>query len=89
MVLSHQHQMNLIRDIINSHQSDGTARLAEFEQLYRSANSLITQQQANHQLNQTLQSISSYSEQAMNLNTYDGHLQNNKNNFQGWLDTLQ
>ncbi|MFC7393586.1 YtzH-like family protein [Scopulibacillus cellulosilyticus] len=88
MVLSKQHKLNLIRDILNSHHLDGAASAREYEQLHRSTESLMSEM-ADEPLNGTLEAIHQYSRQGMQLKAYDTHLSDNKENFQSWLNQLQ
>ncbi len=88
MVLSHNDQKNLIGDILKAHQQDGAARSSEYEQLYRSAASLLSPEAQTGLDVSTIQAIQSYGEKGMQLDNYDGHLGDNKENFQTWIDSL-
>lgn len=87
MVLTSHDKLNLIKDILNSHQFDGNPTLREYEQLFRSTNAIINNGET-PELDGVLQAINTYSEQGMHMNHYDQHLNENMNNFNQWVQSL-
>ncbi|GGH89161.1 Fic family protein [Pullulanibacillus pueri] len=89
MSLTANDRLNLIKDILRTHHLDGAASSSEYQQLYRTAQTLIND--SNEQVtnaNETLQAISDYSAKGMSLSGYDDHITENKDNLNSWLQTL-
>ena len=54
MPLSHEHQISLIKDILNNHQTDCCGSVAEYEQVERLVKSLYSQYEYNDEVKNTL-----------------------------------
>ncbi|WP_085523066.1 YtzH-like family protein [Tuberibacillus sp. Marseille-P3662] len=87
MTLSSKDKLNLIKDILNSHQMDRNPTVSEYEQLFRSTNQLL-QQQDSPELNDIIQAINEYSEAGLDENQSNEHLDHNTANINQWIQSL-
>ncbi|WP_051263253.1 YtzH-like family protein [Tuberibacillus calidus] len=87
MAINDRHKLGLILDILKTHHLDGVASQSEYEQLYRATKQYLDEI-PDHEHAETLRAIHDYSAQAMQMDGYDDHIHNNKENIASWVQTL-
>jgi hypothetical protein len=88
MPLNHEHQLNLLKDILNNHQTDCCGSVSECEQLER----LITSLKVNGNIDQNiipiLEEIHQYSHQGIQSTNLDNHINSYQGQLSQWVDNI-
>ncbi|GGE55184.1 hypothetical protein GCM10011391_37740 [Pullulanibacillus camelliae] len=87
MTLTPNDKLNLVKDILTTHHSDGVANASEYEQLHRIVQNLLKDSSTTPQAN-TLQAINAYCSKGLELTDYNDHLTENKDNINTWIQSL-
>ena len=74
MPLSQQHKVTILKDILTNHQSDCCGSVSECEQVERLVKSLLANGQVNEQIIPTLNEIYTYSQNGINTDNLDNHI---------------
>lgn len=88
MPLSQEHQMNLLKDIINDHQLDCCGSVSECEQLERLVKSLMVHTNINSDVKNILQQIYSYSQDGINSSNLDQHIESHQQELSQWASSI-
>jgi len=89
MPINHEHQLNLLKDILANHQSDCCGSVSECEQLER----LITSLQANDEVNSnilpTLEEVHQYSQTGIQSANLDEHIGSHQDQLSQWVENIE
>jgi hypothetical protein len=88
MPLNYQDQVNLLKDILNNHQTDCCGSVAECEQLERLIKSLMVNGDIDHNVKNVLQEIYTYSQAGVNAGNLDDHITTSKNQLTQWVNDI-
>jgi hypothetical protein len=88
MPINHEHQINLLKDILNNHQSDCCGSVSECEQLER----LITSLKVNGNIDQNilpiLEEVNQYSQKGIQYSNLNNHIGSYQNQLSQWVDDI-
>ncbi|WP_445489398.1 YtzH-like family protein [Niallia sp. 03133] len=88
MPINHEHQINLLKDILNNHQSDCCGSVSECEQLER----LITSLKVNGNIDQNilpiLEEIHQYSQKGIQSSNLNHHIGSYQDQLSQWVDDI-
>jgi len=87
MTLTLTDKLNLVKDILTTHHSDGIAHTSEYEQLYRIVQNLLSDRNTSAQVT-ILQAIDDYCSKGLALTDYTNHLTENKDSIAMWIHSL-
>lgn len=85
MPLNQQNQLELLKDILRNHQLDCCGSVSELEQLERLVKSLMTDSNLN---NEVLEQIYSYSQNGINSNNLDTHIEAHQQQLSQWVNDM-
>ncbi|MHC0038912.1 YtzH-like family protein [Pseudoneobacillus sp. C159] len=88
MPLNHQDQVNLLKDILNNHQTDCCGSVAECEQLERLVKSLMVNQNIHDNVKNVLQEVYTYSQAGVYTSDLDSHITNNQDQLAQWVNDI-
>ncbi len=88
MPLSHEHQISLIKDILNNQQTDCCGSVAEYEQVERLVKSLLVNMNINDEVKNTLSEIYNYSQTGISSNNLEAHITSNQDNLTQWVEDI-
>ncbi|AGK55245.1 MAG: hypothetical protein K0S25_971 [Bacillus sp. (in: firmicutes)] len=88
MPLDHQDQVNLLKDILNNHQSDCCGSISECEQLERLVKSLMVNSNINTDVKTVLQEIYDYSQHGVQTQHLDQHIESNQQRLSEWVSDI-
>lgn len=88
MPLDHQDQVNLLKDILNNHQSDCCGSISECEQLERLVKSLMVNSNINTDVKTVLQEIYDYSQHGVQTQNLDQHIESNQQRLSEWVSDI-
>ncbi len=88
MPLDHQDQVNLLKDILNNHQSDCCGSVSECEQLERLVKSLMVNSSINNEVKTVLQEIYDYSQHGAQTQNLDQHIESNQQRLSEWVSDI-
>ncbi|MFC7373323.1 YtzH-like family protein [Fictibacillus iocasae] len=88
MPLDHNHQLSLLRDILQDHLTDCNGSSAECAQLERLASSLGANVRIHDDIRSAMLSINDYSHTGISHDQLDEHIKSHAPHIEGWLDTL-
>lgn len=88
MPLNQQHQMNLLKDILNDHQLDCCGSVSECEQLERLVKSLMVDSSINNDVKDVLGQIYSYSQGGINSTNLDQHIESHQQQLSQWTSDI-
>ncbi|MDQ0215742.1 putative Zn-dependent peptidase [Oikeobacillus pervagus] len=85
MTLNHQHQLELLKDILSNHQTDCCGSVAECEQLERLVKSLMVNQHIHSSMKPLLENVYSYSQNGKNAGNLNQHIQSHQSQLSEWV----
>jgi hypothetical protein len=88
MPLDHNHQLSLLRDILQDHLADCNGSSAECAQLERLAAALSANSLIHEELRQTIVSINHYSHTGASHQQLDAHIKDHMPHIESWLNTI-
>jgi hypothetical protein len=88
MPLNHQDQVSLLKDILSNHQSDCCGSVSECEQLERLVKSLMVNSAVDTNVLPILQEIYSYSQNGINTDNLNQHIEDNQNQLSEWVSNI-
>lgn len=88
MPLNSQDQVNLLKDILNNHQTDCCGSVAECEQLERLVKSLMVNNDIQDNVKSILQEIYTYSQTGVYSSDLDNHITNNQTQLAQWVNEI-
>lgn len=86
MPLNQQYQVELLKDILNNHQVDCCGSVSELEQLERLVKSLMGNSTVS---NEVLEQIYSYSQNGINSNNLDNHIESHQQQLSQWVNDME
>jgi hypothetical protein len=90
MTLSVQHQLKLLRDILDEHQSQGTGSVSEHQQLMRCVQSILSKD--NTFIDETfawqLQEIYNYGQKGKNTGNQSEHITGHQDAISAWVHAI-
>ena len=88
MPLSQQHQVTILKDILMNHQSDCCGSVSECEQVERLVKSLLANGQVSEQIIPILNDIYTYSQNGINTDNLDNHINTHQDQLSSWVDSI-
>ncbi|PLT29227.1 YtzH-like family protein [Peribacillus deserti] len=88
MPLSYEHQVSLLTDILNNHQTDCCGSVAECEQLERLIKSLMVNTQIDAGVKTVLEEVYRYSQGGRNSSDLDSHILSHQNQLAQWVEDI-
>jgi len=88
MPLNGQHQLSILQDILTNHQVDCSGTVSECQQIERLIQSLLSNQQVDEQMKNTLLDVYNYSQHGQNAKNIDEHIIQHKDNLSMWVDNI-
>lgn len=88
MPLNQQNQINLLKDILNNHQTDCCGSVSECEQLERLVKSLMINSEVDQNVKNLLQEIYDYSQTGAQTGNLDVHIQSNQQRLSEWVSDI-
>ena len=88
MPLSQQHQVTILKDILTNHQSDCCGSVSECEQVERLVKSLLANGQVSEQIIPILNEIYTYSQNGINTDNLDNHINTHQDQLSSWVDSI-
>ena len=88
MPLSQQHQVTILKDILMNHQSDCCGSVSECEQVERLVKSLLANGQVSEQIIPILNDIYTYSQNGINTDNLDNHINTHQAQLSSWVDSI-
>ncbi|WP_026693617.1 YtzH-like family protein [Peribacillus kribbensis] len=88
MPLSCEHQMSLLTDILNDHQTDCCGSVAECEQLERLIKSLMVNANIDTGVKTILEEVYRYSQNGRNSTDLDGHILSHQSQISQWIEDI-
>ncbi|HJV31004.1 MAG TPA: YtzH-like family protein [Bacillales bacterium] len=88
MPLSHQDQVNILKDILSNHQSDCCGSVSECEQLERIIKSLMVNTQIDQNVKNILQEVYKYGQNGAETQDLDQHILANQENLSHWVNQI-
>lgn len=85
MPLDQQHQLEILKDILNNHQTDCCGSVSELEQLERLVKQLMGHSNIN---NDVLDQIYSYSQNGINSSNLDQHIESHQGQLSQWVSDM-
>ncbi|GKU84836.1 YtzH-like family protein [Niallia sp. NCCP-28] len=89
MPINHEHQLNLLKDILNNHQSDCCGSVSECEQLERLITSLKVNGEINSNILPILEEIHQYSQKGIQSANLDQHIGSHQDQLSQWVDNIE
>lgn len=88
MPLSHEHQISLLKDILNNQQTDCCGSVAEYEQVERLVKSLMINMNINNDIKNVLTEIYDYSKTGISSNNFEAYITSNQDNLTQWVEEI-
>ena len=88
MPLTHQDQLNLLKDILSNHQTDCCGSVSECEQLERLIKSMMIQTNFDQNEQTVLEEIYNYSQKGINSAHLDNHIESYQQELSQWVTTI-
>ncbi|WLR56026.1 YtzH-like family protein [Mesobacillus subterraneus] len=88
MPLSHQDQVNLLKDILSNQQTDCCGSVAEYQQLERLIKSLMVNTNVDGNIKSILQDVYQYSQHGVNASDMEQHIQTNQGQLSQWVNDI-
>ncbi|HLO12016.1 MAG TPA: YtzH-like family protein [Pseudoneobacillus sp.] len=88
MPISSQDQVNLLKDILNNHQTDCCGSVSECEQLERLVKSLMVNNDIHDNIKNVLQEIYVYSQTGATSGNLDDHITTNQAQLADWVNNI-
>jgi hypothetical protein len=88
MPLSHQDQVNLLKDILSNHQTDCCGSVSECEQVERIVKSLMVNTQIDQNVKSILQEIYDYGQHGAQTSDLNQHILSNQENLSQWVNNI-
>jgi hypothetical protein len=88
MPLSHQDQVNLLKDILSNHQTDCCGSVSECEQLERLVKSLMVNTQIDQNVKNILEEVYTYSQHGAQTADLEQHILSNQDNLSQWVTNI-
>jgi hypothetical protein len=88
MPLNYHDQVNLLKDILNNHQTDCCGSVAECEQLERLIKSLMVNNDIHDNVKNVLQEVYTYSQAGVNAGNLDDHITTNQAQLADWVNDI-
>lgn len=88
MPLTHEHQVNVLKDILYNQSTDCCGTVAECEQMERLIKSLMANTNIDHSIKNILEEIYYYSQAGKNTNSLDDHITGHQDQLSQWVDHL-
>lgn len=88
MPLTHQDQVNLLKDILSNHQTDCCGSVSECEQLERLVKSLMVNNNINNNVKSVLQEIYDYSQHGIRSTDLNQHIESNQHQLSDWVNDI-
>ncbi|HJV17225.1 MAG TPA: YtzH-like family protein [Bacillales bacterium] len=88
MPLSHQDQVNILKDILSNHQSDCCGSVSECEQLERIIKSLMVNTQIDQNVKNILQEVYIYGQNGAETQDLDQHILANQEKLSHWVNQI-
>ncbi|MDX8359241.1 MULTISPECIES: YtzH-like family protein [Bacillaceae] len=88
MPLDQNHQINLLKDILENHLSDCCGTVSECEQVERLVKSLMNNTNSQLKLNDTFENIYSYSQSGKNSHNLENHISTHREELSQWVDDI-
>jgi hypothetical protein len=86
--LNHQDQVNLLKDILNNHQTDCCGSVSEVEQIQRLVESLLVDSNINSDVKNVLQKIQNYSQNGIHAENLNQHIESNQQQLSNWVNDI-
>ncbi|MGM7682174.1 YtzH-like family protein [Cytobacillus sp. Hm23] len=88
MPLDQNHQINLLKDILENHLSDCCGTVSECEQVERLVKSLMNNSNSQLELNNTFENIYNYSQSGKNSQNLENHISTHREELSQWVDDI-
>ncbi|MGP7818404.1 YtzH-like family protein [Niallia sp. 01092] len=88
MPINHEDQINLLKDILNNHQSDCCGSVSECEQLERLITSLKENGNIDQNILPTLEEIHQYSQKGIQSSNINDHIGSYQGQLSQWVDNI-
>jgi len=88
MPLSHEHQISLLKDILNNQQTDCCGSVAEYEQVERLVKSLMVNMNINDDVKNVLTEIYNYSHTGLSSKDLETHITSHQDNLTQWVEGI-
>ncbi|PLS14891.1 hypothetical protein CVD28_25565 [Bacillus sp. M6-12] len=88
MPLSQENQVELLKDILNNHQTDCCGSVAECEQVERLVKSLMVNSSVKQNVKAVLQEIYSYSQNGINSSDLNQYITSHQGRLSQWVDDI-
>ncbi|MGG4467446.1 YtzH-like family protein [Paenibacillus alvei] len=88
MPITHEHQLGILKDILNNHQEDCCGSVSECEQLERLVISLKVNGNIDQNILPILEEISQYSQRGIQANNLNNHIQSSQEQLSQWVDGI-
>ncbi|MDX8367478.1 YtzH-like family protein [Cytobacillus sp. IB215665] len=88
MPLDQNHQINLLKDILENHLSDCCGTVSECEQVERLVKSLMNSSNSQLELNNTFENIYNYSQSGKNSQNLENHISTHQQELSQWVDDI-
>jgi hypothetical protein len=90
MTLNVNHQLTLLSDLLDEHQSECCAQVSEYQQIKRLVKSMMANNSiTDEQLQQLLPEIYNYGRQGESVQNHEEHILSNKENINNWISTIE
>ncbi len=88
MPLSQQHQVSILKDILNDHQNDCCGSVSECEQVERLVKSLLANGQLTQEIIPILNEIYTYSQNGKYTADLDSHISEHQEQLSQWVSSI-
>lgn len=88
MTISHEHQLMILKDILQNQQLDCNGTVSECEQLERLIKSLLTNDNITDETKLMLSDIYYYSQSGKNSSDLQEHISNHQNQISQWVSGM-
>jgi YtzH-like protein len=88
MPLNHEHQLEILKDILMNHQSDCCGTVSECEQLERLIQSLLVNDQITDDVKSKLNDVYYYSQTGKYASDLDQHITSHQNQLSQWVTDI-
>lgn len=90
MSITVNHQLELLMDLLDEHQSECCAQVSEYQQIKRLVKSMIASNTVtDEQLLQLLPEIYNYGRQGENAQNHEEHILTNQDNITNWISAIE
>lgn len=88
MPLSHENQLNLLKDILHNQNTDSYGSVAECEQVERLVKSLMINADIDQNVKTILKEIYEYSQVGIGSSDLEAHITSHQDNLSQWVDDI-